>query len=162
LEARDVLSVLRNDGAAPPDLCSRALDLAGALLDLAPGVKSRDGRTTAKTLLESGAALRKFLAICEAQGGFSEPGMAAYSRPIFANRTGQLRDIDNRRLAKIAKLAGAPGSPRAGIVCRVRIGDSIRSGELLFEIHAESPGQLEYALTYAATHPDVIAIGDPA
>jgi thymidine phosphorylase len=160
LEARDVLSVLRNETNAPPDLRARALDLAGALLDLAPGAAPGNGRPTAESLLANGSALRKFLAICEAQGGFSEPKAAPHSRPVFASRSGQIRDIDNRRLAKIAKLAGAPGDAGAGIICRVRIGDTVRSGDPLFQVDAESPGELEYALSYAAAHPNVIGIGE--
>ena len=112
----------------------------------------------ASTLLDSGAALRKFLAICEAQGGFTEPGLASYLRPVLANRSGQVQAIDNRRLAKIAKLAGAPASAAAGIDSRVRIGDSIQAGEPLFHIHARSPGELDYALEYASAHPDIFEI----
>jgi thymidine phosphorylase len=159
LEARDVLSVLRNDVDAPRDLRSRALDLAGALLDVAPGALPGKGRTLACTLLDSGVALRKFLAICEAQGGFTEPGTAPHTRPVLANRTGQIQAIDNRRLAKVAKLAGAPGSATAGIDSRVRIGDSIQAGEPLFHVHAQSPGEMEYAFEYASAHPDIFEIG---
>ena len=159
LEARDVLSVLRNSAGAPRDLRSRALDLAGALLDAAPGAAIGQGRALASSLLDSGAALTKFLAICEAQGGFTEPGKAPHSHPVFGDRTGRIQRIDNRRLAKVAKLAGAPGSAAAGVDCRVRIGDSIQTGEPLFRIHAQSPGELEYALAYAAAHPDIFEIG---
>jgi thymidine phosphorylase len=103
--------------------------------------------------------LRKFLAICEAQGGFTEPGTAPHTRPVLATRTGRLQRIDNRRLARVAKLAGAPGSATAGINSRLRVGGSIRSGEPLFHIHAQSPGELEYAQAYAAAHPDIFEIG---
>jgi thymidine phosphorylase len=109
-------------------------------------------------LLDSGAALHKFLAICEAQGGFSEPTLAPQTRPVPAVVDGQLRDVDNRRLAKIAKLAGAPGSASAGIDCRLRIGDTVRAGEPLFHVHAHTPGELEYALDYATAHPDIFGI----
>ncbi|WP_292242259.1 thymidine phosphorylase family protein, partial [Mesorhizobium sp.] len=115
LEARDVLSVLRNDAEAPRDLRSRALDLAGALLDAVPAARPGKGRAQACALLDNGAALAKFLAICEAQGGFTEPKPAPHIRPVLASRTGRIQRIDNRRLARIAKLAGAPGSTAAGI-----------------------------------------------
>ena len=158
LEARDVLSVLRGDAGAPPDLRERALDVAAALLDIAPGAPPGQGKATARGLLDSGAALRKFLAICEAQGGFSEPSMSAHSQPVLAARSGVVQGIDNRRLANIAKLAGAPRSASAGIDCRLRLGGAIQAGEPLFHVHARSPGELEYALEYAAEHPDIFAI----
>lgn len=158
LEARDVLNVLRGAADAPSDLRERALDLATALLDIAPGAEPGSGRIKARALLDSGAALHKFLAICEAQGGFSEPTLAPQTRPVPAVVDGQLRDVDNRRLAKIAKLAGAPGSASAGIDCRLRIGDTVRAGEPLFHVHAHTPGELEYALDYATAHPDIFGI----
>ena len=114
----------------------------------------------AESLLDSGAALRKFLAICDAQGGFTEPVLAAHRRPVFASTEGRLKAIDNRRLAKIAKLAGAPASVAAGIEFRWRIGDTIRVDDPLFHIHAETPGELEYALAYTRAHPDILTIED--
>lgn len=160
LEARDVLQVLRGEAQAPVDLRDRALDLAGDLLDLAPGAEPGRGRIKARALLESGAAWRKFLAICEAQGGFTEPALAPHTRAVLAARDGQVIDIDNRRLAKVAKLAGAPGAAAAGIDCRIRRGHRIQAGQPLFHVHAQTNGELEYALDYAAAHPDIFMIGD--
>lgn len=162
LEARDALRVLRNDLDAPGDLRERALDLAGALLDIAAGTQAANGRETARSLLDSGAALRKFLAICDAQGGFNEPVMAPHAYPVPAVRSGILRDVDNRRLARIAKLAGAPGSPSAGIEYRLRLGDVVRAGESLFTVYAQTPGELDYALAYAKAHPDICVIEEVA
>lgn len=162
LEARDVLDVLRGTADAPRDLRERALDLAGALLDMAPGANPGTGRARAEALLQSGAALRKFLAICEAQGGFHEPILAPHAQPVLASRSGVVEGIDSRRLAKIAKLAGAPASPNAGIDCRMRIGDTLSAGEPVFQVHARTPGELDYALAYAASQPDVFTIGTGA
>jgi thymidine phosphorylase len=160
LEARDVLRVLRGDADAPTDLRERSLDLAAALLDIAPGAEPGGGRAAAQALLQSGAALRKFLAICEAQGGFTEPGTSPYTWELLAARSGQVRDVDNRRLARIAKLAGAPASANAGIDYRLRIGDRMEAGEPLFQVHAQTRGQLEYALEYVAEHMDIITIAE--
>jgi thymidine phosphorylase len=160
LEARDVLRVLRRDADAPPDLRERALDLAGSLLDIAPGAVSGAGRRRAAALLDGGEALRKFLAICEAQGGFTEPSVAPLVHPILANRDGVLRGIDNRRLAKIAKLAGAPASATAGVEFKLRLGDAVRAGEPLLHVHAQTAGELDYALAYANRNSDLFVIGD--
>jgi thymidine phosphorylase len=160
LEARDVLRVLRRDADAPPDLRERALDLAGSLLDIAPGAVAGDGRRLATALLDGGEALHKFLAICEAQGGFTEPSIAPRIHPIVASRDGILRGIDNRRLAKIAKLAGAPASATAGVEFTLRLGDRVHAGEPLLRVHAQTAGELDYALTYAARNLDLFVIGD--
>jgi len=145
LEAHDVLAVLRNTPQAPADLRERALDVAGALLDLV----GNNGRQRARKLLDSGAAEAKFMAICAAQGGFTEPGTAPQQRPVTANRAGTVTAIDNRRIAKIAKLAGAPGRKTSGVLLRTRVGETVEHGQPLFEVHAETQGELDWALDYA-------------
>lgn len=145
LEAHDVLAVLRRKPEAPIDLRDRALDIAGALLDLA----GDGGRVRAEDLLGSGAAEKKFMAICIAQGGFREPGRAPHRHVVTASRAGAITAIDNRRIARIAKLAGAPGRKTSGVLVLVRVGDRVAPGQPLFEIHAETPGELAWAGDYA-------------
>lgn len=147
LEAHDVLAVLRRESNAPSDLRERALDVAGAML----GLVGTNGRARAAEVLDSGRAEAKFLAICDAQGGFTEPGRAQQRQPVTAERTGMVTAIDNRRIAKIAKLAGAPGRKTAGVLLRARVGDAILVGQPLFEVHAETRGELDWALSYAAS-----------
>jgi thymidine phosphorylase len=151
LEAHDVLKVLRNAADAPADLRERALALSAALLDMAAGSNAGTGLERARGVLDSGAALAKFLAICEAQGGFREPPRAAFTADVPAPASGRIAAIDNRRLAKLAKLAGAPTSPTAGLETGLRIGDTVERGQPMMTLHAESPGELAYALEHAAT-----------
>jgi thymidine phosphorylase len=66
--------------------------------------------------------------------------------------------IDNRRLARVAKLAGAPRAPSAGLMLHVRVGQAVTRGEPLFTLHAEAPGELEYALAYAASGGEIIVL----
>lgn len=153
LEALDVLRVLRNDADAPADLRDRSIALAGALLDMVPGNAAETGASRAREVLNSGQALAKFLAICEAQGGFREPPHAEFTAEFPSGATGRITAIDNRRLARIAKLAGAPGAPAAGLATALRIGNVIQHGEPLFTVHAQSRGELAYALEYAASNP---------
>jgi Thymidine phosphorylase len=56
-------------------------------------------------------------------GRFHEPGTAAQRIEILAPHAGELTAVDNRRIARIAKLAGAPRQKSAGIRLLVRIGD---------------------------------------
>ena len=155
LEAHDILAVLRGSPDAPADLRERALDLAGRLLDLAGG-SSGSGRTQAAAILEEGRALNKFMAICEAQGGFSEPSTAPLRHEITAPRNARVAAFDNRTLARIAKLAGAPRAKLAGISLHAKLGATVARGEPIFTVHAESRGELDYALAFAAANPDVI------
>ncbi|PHR22887.1 MAG: thymidine phosphorylase [Hoeflea sp.] len=162
LEARDVLAVLRRAQEAPLDLRGRALDLAGKLLDLAPGARAGRGRREAEALLDSGAAEAKFLAICTAQGGFREPDAAAHRIEITAGVSGQLIAIDNRLIARIAKLAGAPRQKSAGVRLLARTGDQVIKGQPLYEIHAETPGELAYSAGYAESHSNVLTLSEAA
>lgn len=160
LEAADVLAVLRREAAAPEDLRDRALDLAGKLLDLSPEGKLGTGRARAESLLDSGEAEAKFLAICAAQGGFTEPELALHRIEIMAPSDGVISAIDNRVIARIAKLAGAPRRKVAGVRLRAKPGDRISRNEPLYEIHAATPGEAEWARDYAASHPDVFEIAE--
>lgn len=161
LEAADVLAVLRRQADAPADLRDRAVDLAGHLLDIAAGTRGA-GRDRAAALLESGAALAKFMAICAAQGGFHEPQLAAQRVPILAPRAGRVQAIDNRIIARIAKLAGAPRQKTAGILLAARPGDMVEAGQPLFSIHAATRGELGYARTHAEAHPEVMQVAEAA
>lgn len=155
LEAMDVLSVLRNEEKAPDDLRKRALTLAGALLDLI-GTNHENGMNKARNILDSGKAREKFRAICRAQGAFNEPEEAPYKADIKADRSGIVAEIDNRRLARAAKLAGAPQDRRAGIRMHVSLGQEVRSGDLLLTLHAETTGELRYAKAFIQTSEDNI------
>lgn len=148
LEARDVLAVLKNENTAPADLRQRALHLAGQLLELSGKVHPQGAFIEAETILNSGKAFRKFQAICEAQGGFREPGKAQFQYPVKAQNAGTVTGIDNRKLAKIAKLAGAPEDKTAGVDFFTPVGTAVQAGQTLYEIHAESQGELDYALEY--------------
>lgn len=159
LEAGDLLAVLARRSDAPMDLRERALDLAGALLDLADA-DGGQGRGLARRLLDSGAAEAKFLSICEAQGGLREPGIAPHQAIETAKADGTIMAIDNRRIARIAKLAGAPGRKTAGVRLLARSGQAVRAGQPLYEIHAETPGELGWAQDYARAGASPFRIGD--
>jgi thymidine phosphorylase len=158
LEAHDVLAVLRNEPDAPQDLRERALLLAGRVLELAPGLAPGTGAGVAKRLLDGGQALRKFEAICLAQGGFHAPPRAAYTQPVTALRGGRIGSIDNRRLARVAKLAGAPTASAAGVELHTPLGTSVEAGEPLFTLHADAPGELSYALDYVEAQPSIVEV----
>jgi thymidine phosphorylase len=158
LEARDVLAVLQNSPQAPKDLRERACTLAGVLLELGGRASPGNGKPLAEQTLSDGHAWTKFQAICEAQGGMRVPGRAPHRRPLLARQSGRVSMVDNRKLAKLAKLAGAPDSKTAGVEINVRLGDQVLADQPLWTVHAETPGELEYALDYAAAHPDIMEV----
>lgn len=162
LEARDVLAVLRGEAGAPADLRQRSLSLAGQILEFGGAALPGAGAGLAQDVLADGRAWAKFQQICEAQGGLRQLPVAPHRVDVVAHRSGAVLAIDNRRLARIAKLAGAPQAACAGIDLHVRCGDFVGRGEPLFTLHAASPGELAYAMDYAADQPDAIHVMEDA
>jgi thymidine phosphorylase len=158
LEARDVLAVLQNAPGAPADLAARAVALAGVLLETGGAAAPGLGETRAAALLAGGEAWQRFQQICEAQGGMRTPPVASHTREILAERDGRLQAMDNRELARVAKLAGAPVDRAAGLLLQVRPGDQVSRGQPLFTIHAHTPGQLAYACEYWRARRDMFTI----
>jgi thymidine phosphorylase len=162
LEAWDVLAVLQNQAGAPQDLRQRALTLAASLLELGGKADAGRGLALAASVLDSGAAWTKMQAICAAQGGMREPPRAAYTHVLPALHRGRVAAIDNRRLARLAKLAGAPKAPAAGLVLHAPLDTLVRPGQPLLTLHAESPGELAYALAYAESEDTIFTIQEGA
>lgn len=161
LEARDVLAVLKNEPEAPAELRDRSCILAGALLELTGACAAGEGTQLARETVLSGTANRHFEAICRAQGRLSEPPIAEHQRAITATRRGRIASIDSRRLAKAAKLAGAPEDPAAGIDLHIYLGEVVEQGDRLFTLHTETPGELAYAMDYILANPGIVEITAP-
>ena len=160
LEARDVLSVLKCKSNAPQDLRQRSIALAGALLELSEAAPAGGGAEMAARALDDGAAWAKFQRICEAQGGLRVPPTSRQRRPLAAECAGRVRAIDNRRIARLAKLAGAPDDKAAGVELHVAVGDQVLAGQPVCTVRANSPGELIYAFEYAMANRDIILLGD--
>jgi thymidine phosphorylase len=160
LEARDVLRVLTCAPDAPVDLRSRAIVLSGALIELSGHARDGEGEVMATRALDDGSAWVKFQNICDAQGGMRTPPVSTQRRELPAPRAGRVVAMDNRRLARLAKLAGAPDDKVAGLEMHVRLGDIVAAGQPLCTVHAQAPGQLAYALEYASNSSAFVDIAD--
>lgn len=108
---------------------ARALRLAAAILEMSEKVLPGNGVEQAAAVLDDGRAWKKFQAICEAQGGMREPPVAAYTHVVTAPHAGRVLSIDNRRLARLAKLAGAPNAPAAGLELHTPFGTPVAAGQ---------------------------------
>ncbi len=158
LEAADILAVLQNRPDAPEDLRARAALLAGSMLELAGNATEGSGEQQALDILASGAAWDKFRAIAQAQGGLKSPPVAPYRYEFLAHQSGTIKGIDNRLLAKIAKLAGAPADPAAGLEMHIKLDQQIQKNETMLTVHAENAGELNYAVEFLLEHPNVIQV----
>jgi thymidine phosphorylase len=159
LEVLDVLAVLRREPDAPQDLREKSLYLAAHVLEMVGAVAPSAGYRRAREALDTGAAARKLDEIVDAQGRREPPPPAPHRVEIGAPADGRIRAVDCFAMAKIAKLAGAPASPAAGIWLRRSAGDVVTRDEPLFEIHAQTSEQLGFAREYAEAHPGIYAYG---
>ncbi|SHN12000.1 thymidine phosphorylase [Cyclobacterium lianum] len=158
LEAMDVLSVLRNEHDAPEDLKQRAILIAGELLELSGKSERGKGVKMAAEILTSGLAHKKLMSICEAQGRFTEPSYADFCMEVLSEVDGIVERIDTRKIAKLAKLAGAPKSPKAGVLFNAPLNKQVKKGDVLLAIYAEAKGELDYALEYYRSQTQIIVI----
>jgi len=173
LEVREALDTLR--GTGPPDLRELCLVLGAEMLALA-GVVARvdQGRLRLEGALARGAGLAKFREMVKAQGG--DPSVVDHPErlpraPVVttvpAPGAGTVVAIDAEALGLAAMRLGAGRAtkedvidPAVGIVLRRKVGDPVRSGEPLAEIHAGSParaaevlGEVQQAYAVAAERP---------
>ena len=150
LETRDVLAVLGNHADAPRDLLEKSVRLAGRLLEVDPAVLGGRGEERARDLIASGAARAKLDQIIEAQGPSpisAELGGLTYE--VTATRDGHVQSIDCERIAAVARLAGAPTDPGAGLLMMKRAGDPVRRGDPLYRIYGMEPSEFRFAVDAA-------------
>ena len=62
---------------------------------------------------------------------------------------GVVTAIDNFQIARIARLAGAPLDPGAGVELHRKLGDPVRQGETLYAIYACFPADYRFARALA-------------
>ena len=158
-EARDVLAVLQRADTAPKDLRERALIIAAQLFSMADDISYPRGLIKATDILDSGKAWTQFQRIMKAQGGLKPLPEAYYQHTETARTTGVLQGIDNRRLARLAKLAGAPATAAAGLRLHKRVGETIHEGDALFTLYSDTEGERQYALAYYQ-QTDIFSIGE--
>lgn len=150
LEARDVIWTLKCSDCAPQDLVKKSLWMSGILLEFAGKAKKGQGYNMANRLLTTGAAYGAMMRIVEAQGGKIpdpeklHPDTKKYD--FKAQKTGKIQSIQNETIAKVARLAGAPIDPEAGIYLYKHCGDKVKKGEKIMTIYSRSAHKLSYAI----------------
>ncbi|HAW60134.1 MAG TPA: pyrimidine-nucleoside phosphorylase [Actinobacteria bacterium] len=160
LEVREVIDALKGKG--PTDLVELCLALGSRMLVLG-GVASSIGEAQARLqeTLNSGEALEKFAQLVRSQGGdpriVEAPGALPRARIVsdyLVKEEGYLSFIDAEAVGRSAMVLGAGRAtkedkidPTVGIVFRHKVGDYIKKGDVLVEIHANDMDQLDQADT---------------
>ncbi|MDI6737964.1 MAG: thymidine phosphorylase family protein [Nanoarchaeota archaeon] len=147
LEAYDVVNVLKGEG--PNDLREKSIFLASEMLGM---VGEKNARQKVLEVLDSGKAYAKFRKIAVAQGGRKHIKLpkARYFFDVLSEKQGTVKQINNKVIARIASLAGAPEDKAAGIYLRVHCGGKVRKESVLFTIHSQSKLKLDTARQIAS------------
>jgi len=159
LEALDVLAVLSRAKEAPVDLREKSLYLAARLLEMTGALQAGGGYREAQKALDSGAAERAFFRIVQAQGERALPPEAPFRVTVDSSADGRIGEIDCLEIARVAKLAGTPAHPAAGVRLLRGIGDVVSTGEPILEIHAMSQAQLGFARDFARSRTTMFRFG---
>jgi thymidine phosphorylase len=89
--------------------------------------------------------------IIDAQGrNTAPPELGRLTHDISASADGVVRAIDCFRIARIARLAGAPLDKGAGLELLKKTGDSVRRSEALYRIYACAESEFRFATEMAA------------
>ena len=169
LEVIECLDTLKGHG--PGELTSVVRRLAARMVALGSGADESESSARVDQALVSGAALAKFAELLERQGGDTRvigdygrlptaPGRASLS----AGRSGYVRAMRAESLGIASNILGAgrsqvgdPVDHAVGIVARVGIGDQVRAGDPLVELHHRDGRGLAEALTLCAA---AVEVGD--
>jgi len=151
LEVYESIQVLR-DGKKN-DLTELSLILAGAMVYLGKKSKSLDeGIEEAIKILKSGKAFEKFVEIVKAQNGKTgfilhpeKYPKSKFKEVIKSNFAGYLSEVNTYELGMAAIDLGAGRKtkddkidPKAGIIFKYKIGDTINKGVVLAELFSDS------------------------
>ncbi|MBL8145540.1 MAG: thymidine phosphorylase [Anaerolineae bacterium] len=161
LEVAESIYTLRGEG--PADFTTHSLAVAEAMLRLAGrGVKWTDPAQTRAELearLHDGSALAVFRKLVEAQGGdtamVDDPALlptAAIIEGVTAPAGGVVQGVDAFGVARAAFDLGAGREkktddidPAVGVQVFVKVGETVRVGQKIAEIHANAAARVEGA-----------------
>lgn len=158
LEVIEAVETLR--GGGPEDLREVCLALSGMMLYLGEGASTyEEGRKRAGEVLENGMAYEKFCRMVSSQGGdtaYIENTELFENAPVQgevkAGSEGWICSMNTEGIGIAAGILGAGREkkedgidPLAGIRMKKKIGDWVRTGDVLAYLYTSSPEKLEKA-----------------
>lgn len=158
LETIEAINTLKGKG--PADFVEHCLHVASHVLLIGNKAKKLDeARKMAEKSIADGSALEKLKVLVGAQGGdvryvddTSKFERAKFVEEIKSPRGGFISQVNARSVGEAAVALGAgrakKGDPidhAVGFIIRKKVGDVVKSGDVLFEIHANDKAKLEEA-----------------
>jgi AMP phosphorylase len=149
LELKDILKILDPKLKGPRDLEEKSIFLAGELFELSGKTKKNSGKKLAKKILDSGEAFRKFKQIIKAQkGNLNKLRESKFKKEIFAQKSGKIKMIDNKKINLLGRVTGCPLDKFSGLYLHSKLDDKISKNQKLITIYAESRSRLKKAIKF--------------
>lgn len=147
LEAKDILYILQRDPRAPRDLEKKSIMMADKIFKLTKT------KASAKQILETGFAYEKMKEIIKAQGGNPnlKPDQIKVGRFKYdykAPKKGRIIEINNAKISKITRSAGAPQNKGSGVYLYKKLKDKVKRGEKVLTIYSENKEKLKFAKSH--------------
>lgn len=147
LEMKDILSVLTRGSI--PDLEEKSLFVSGRILEMCGKARKNKGKDLARKILDSGEAYDKFKEIVRAQKGtIKRLKEARYKCEVIAPKRGRIKEIDNRKINQLARIAGSPIDKLAGVYLHKHLHERVEKGNVVMDIYAESDNRLQDAIKF--------------
>lgn len=148
LECREFLRVYENHPEKSKQLEKDSLEIAGKLIELIDKASPGKGFAKAREILRSGQAAKKFREILKNQGGdpnvkSNDMKVGKISFEYKSEKTGKIRNINNKIVFEVARALGNPRIKEAGLYFHEVTGDSVKKGDKLVTMYASSEGRME-------------------
>lgn len=156
LELKEAIAMLR--GTGPDDLHTHCIDLAAYMLLLGHATQDLDqARKMAQKSIADGSAWAKLREMVKVQGGdvsfLDEPTKLPASKfvsPIYADKDGYIKTVDAKEVGESSVMIGAGRAKKddqidlaVGIMVHRKVGEKIRNGDLLFEVHVNKESDFD-------------------
>lgn len=149
LEMKETINAL--NGKMAKDVQDTIYSLGSVILSLAYGEKDFNDNTMRMIeVIKSGRAMTKFRQLISSQGGDSSYidsldkfPKAKYELPVYATESGYIKEIDAEMVGDLARYLGAGRmndeneiDNTSGFVFTKKIGDEVKVGEVIANVHA--------------------------
>lgn len=162
LEVKEAINILKGTKEGG-DLLEVSMAIASRMLRLAQIAQNEKHAVQMLTdALKTKSALKKLSDLIEAQNGdrrviedTSLLPAADIIKPVISNQNGYLSAVNCRKIGEAAGILGAGRldkdskiDPAAGLIIRKRIGDHVKNGDILAELHANDENLMQKAIAH--------------